>query len=181
MCPWITCVFACRFCHPQLNWQHGPITVPIGSNVAEIGIDDGYVYLGEEGTQRFLEMNQNPVAGIELATIAPVVGEWFLIFEFEDSGYVSDSEKGDLDAAAMLESIQAGNERGNEERRRRGWAEFSVVGWQEEPHYDERTNNLSWAIVGESEGYRNVNAEVTAMSLPVPLLRERSGPGRTPA
>jgi uncharacterized membrane-anchored protein len=89
-----------------------------------------------------------------------VVGEWFLVFEFEDSGYVSDGEKGDLDAAALLESIQTGNKWGNEERRKRGWAEYNVVGWQEEPHYDERTNNLSWAIIGESEGHRTVNRSV---------------------
>ncbi|MCZ6823695.1 MAG: DUF2167 domain-containing protein [Deltaproteobacteria bacterium] len=142
---------------PMLNWQQGPMTAPIGSDLASMNIDENYVYLDAEETKRFLEMNENVVGGIELATIAPVVGEWFVIFEFEDSGYISDSEKGDLDAAAMLESLRAGNEMGNEERRKRGWAEYTIVGWQEEPHYDERTNNLSWAITGESRGYRNVN------------------------
>jgi uncharacterized membrane-anchored protein len=142
---------------PGLNWQQGPMATPIGSNLAEMNIDENYLYLDAAETKRFLELNENPIAGTELATIAPVEGQWFLIFEFEDSGYISDSEKSDLDAAAMLESIQAGNEAGNEERRKRGWAEYTIVGWQEEPHYDERTNNLSWAIVGESEGHENVN------------------------
>jgi uncharacterized membrane-anchored protein len=141
----------------MVNWQQGPMTAPIGSNLAEISIDGSYVYLDEEETKRFMELTENPIEDTELATIAPVVGDWFVIFQFEDSGYVSDSEKGDLDATAMLESLRAGNERGNEERRKRGWAEYTIVGWQEEPHYDERTNNLSWAITGESGGYRNVN------------------------
>ncbi len=142
---------------PTVNWQLGPMTAPIGSSLAEMTIDENFVYLDEAETKRFMELTQNPVDDNELATIAPVVGEWFVIFQFDESGYVSDSEKGDLDAAAILESLRAGNERGNEERRRRGWAEYTIVGWQEEPHYDERTNNLSWAIIGEADGHRNVN------------------------
>jgi uncharacterized membrane-anchored protein len=145
---------------PTVNWQQGPMTAPIGSSLAEMTIDENFVYLDEAETKRFMELTQNPVDDNELATIAPVVGEWFVVFQFDDSGYVSDSEKSDLDAAAILESLRAGNERGNEERRSRGWAEYTIVGWQEEPHYDERTNNLSWAIIGESEGHRNVNRMV---------------------
>ncbi len=133
------------------------MTAPIGSSLAQMTIDGNFVYLDEAETKRFMELTQNPVDDNELATIAPVVGDWFVVFQFDDSGYVSDSEKGDLDAAAILESRRAGNERGNEERRKRGWAEYTIVGWQEEPHYDERTNNLSWAITGESRGDRNVN------------------------
>jgi uncharacterized membrane-anchored protein len=140
-----------------LNWQRGPMTAPIGSNLAEMIIDENFVYLDEEETKRFLVLTENIVGDIEQATIAPVVGDWFVIFEFEETGYVSDSEKGDLDATAMLESLRANNEMGNEERLKRGWAEYTIVGWQEEPHYDERTNNLSWAITGESQGVRNVN------------------------
>lgn len=142
---------------PTVNWQQGPMTAPIGSSLAEMTIDENFVYLDEAETKRFMEMTQNPVEDNELATIAPVFGDWFVIFQFDDSGYVSDSEKGDLDAAAILESLRAGNERGNEERRKRGWVEYTIVGWQEEPHYDERTNNLSWAIIGEAGGNRNVN------------------------
>ncbi len=34
---------------------------------------------------------------------------------------------------------------------------MTIVGWREQPHYDWMTNNLSWAIDGESGGVRNVN------------------------
>jgi uncharacterized membrane-anchored protein len=34
---------------------------------------------------------------------------------------------------------------------------MQIVGWQEQPHYDPRTNNLSWAIIGETEGHRSIN------------------------
>lgn len=142
---------------PSLNWLQGPMDAPVGSSLAQINIDENYMYLDEGETKRFMEMNENPLSNTEKATVAPITGEWFLVFEFEDSGYVSDDQKGDLDAGSLLEAIQAGNEAGNEERRKRGWPEYHVVGWQEEPNYDERTNNLSWTIVGESEGRQNIN------------------------
>lgn len=143
----------------RLNWQRGPMTAPIGDDLAEMGISEDYVYLDSAETQRFLELNQNPLSGGELATIAPISEQkgWFVIFEFDESGYISDEEKDDLDADAILEAVRQGTEVANEARRERGWETMSILGWHEEPHYDERTNNLSWAIIGESGGYRNVN------------------------
>ncbi len=142
-----------------LNWQRGPMTAPIGNDVAEMTIGEDYLFLDAAETQRFLELNQNPVSGEELATIAPISEEkgWFVIFEFSEVGYVSDEEKDDLDPEAILSSIREGTEAANDVRRERGWPTMSILGWHEEPHYDEDTNNLSWAIIGESEGHKNVN------------------------
>jgi uncharacterized membrane-anchored protein len=142
-----------------LPWERGPITAPLGSDLAEIDIDSSYVYLDAGGSQRLMELTENPVSGLEQGTIAPVADEegWFVIFEFEDVGFVDDSEKDELDAAAMLDSIRQGTEAANEERASRGWATMRIIGWHEEPHYDERTNNLSWAVTGETAGSRNVN------------------------
>src|SRR5215470_372149 len=77
-----------------LPWQRGPATAPIG-DLAEIGVDESYVYLDAAGTRRFMELNQNPVSGAELATIAPISDQqnWFLVFEFEPIGYVKDDEQ----------------------------------------------------------------------------------------
>jgi len=142
-----------------LQWALGSGTAPVGSNLAEIDLGQDFVFLEAGETQRFLEMNQNPVSGQELATVAPVSDDeqWFIIFEFDETGYVSDDDKDSLDADAMLESIRQGTEAANEERRKRGWSPLTIVGWQEAPHYEPLTNNLSWAIVGESEGHRTVN------------------------
>jgi len=142
-----------------LPWQQGPMTAAIGSDLAEVSLSDEYIFLDADGTRRLLELTENPVSGSELATVAAVTDDegWFLIFEFDEIGYVPDDEKDDLDAAEILESIRAGTEAANAERRKRGWATMNIVGWHEQPHYDERTNNLSWAIIGESEGHRTVN------------------------
>jgi uncharacterized membrane-anchored protein len=143
----------------QLNWQQGPGTAPIGSDLSEIDLDESYVFLDAAGTRMLMELTENPSTGQEVATIAPVSDQeqWFLVFEYDESGYVADDERDDLDPDAMLESIREGTEASNKERRKRGWDTLSIVGWHEPPHYDLRTNNLSWAIIGESAGHRSMN------------------------
>lgn len=143
----------------RLEWTRGSgAAAPIGT-LAEMDLGEDFVYLDVEGTQQLMELTENPLSGNEQATVAPAAeGEtWFLVFEFDDVGYVSDDEKDSLDADAMLTSIKEGTEAANEERRSRGWSALQIVGWQEPPHYDARTHNLSWAVIAESEGGRSVN------------------------
>lgn len=146
----------------QLPWQRGPMTAPIGEDLAQIDLPEDYVYLDAEGTRQFMELTQNPVSGAELATVMPTDPEqsWFLVFEYEPIGYVPDDEKDSLDAEAMLASIREGTEAANEERRKRGWETMSIVGWHEEPFYDAETNNLTWSIIGEAGGQQNVNRTI---------------------
>jgi uncharacterized membrane-anchored protein len=143
----------------QLDWARGPATAPIGE-FAQMKLGDDYIYLDADGTRKLMELTQNPVSGLEQATVAPASDQtsWFLVFEFDKIGYVPDDEKDSLDADAMLTSIREGTEAANKERRERGWTTMQIVGWEEKPHYDPRTNNLSWAIRGQSEdGAQNIN------------------------
>jgi len=151
---------------PSLAWMQGPATAPIGSDLAEIALGESYVFLDQENTKLLMELTQNPLTGTEVATVAPVADDegWFLIFEWEEVGYVPDDEKDDLDTDAMLESIVEGSEHANKERAERGWGTFTITGWHEAPHYDERTQNLSWAIVGESgNGTQTINRMVKVL------------------
>jgi uncharacterized membrane-anchored protein len=147
---------------PKLAWQSGPLTAPIGASLAEIVLPEGFVFLAADDTRKLLELMQNPTSGEELATVAPASDDqsWLLFFEWEDSGWVDDSEKDDLDADALLESFQEGTAKANEERKRRGWATIENLRWSEKPHYDERTHNLTWAIEGTSEGHQVLNRMV---------------------
>ncbi len=147
---------------PQLGWERGPATASIGDDLAELELSEDYVFLGAEDTQRMLELNQNPVSGTELAIVSPASDEegWFVVFEFDEIGYVKDDEKDELDADALLASVREGTEAANAERERRGWPQMTIVGWHEKPHYDEETNHLTWSIIGESQGQRSVNRAV---------------------
>ncbi|MDJ0787964.1 MAG: DUF2167 domain-containing protein [Myxococcota bacterium] len=142
-----------------LDWQIGPTTGSMGGGLAEIQVPEGFMFLGKAETQRLLELMQNPVSGTELATVSSVDEEssWFLFFEWDAIGYVDDSERDELDADALLQSLVEGTEAGNVERRKRGWPELHVEGWTEAPHYDVATQNLTWAVKANSEGVPIIN------------------------
>ena len=141
-------------------YQEGPLTAAIG-DIAEIELGGAYLFFDAPNTAKLMELMENPAGGNELAVVMPKDnGGWFIVFQFDEIGYVPDDEKDELDADAMLESMIAGAEASNEQRRARGWSEYNLIGWTEKPHYDERTNNLSWTLEGESEGHRNLNRMV---------------------
>lgn len=148
---------------PDINWQGGPSVGQLG-DIARIKIPEGYRFAGRDGVRTFMELTQNPVSGRELGVLVspggPDTEPWFVIFEFNAIGYVKDDEKGELDANAILASLKKGNERGNEERRERGWATLDLVGWSTPPRYDPVTNNLTWAIRASSEGTEVINHSV---------------------
>jgi uncharacterized membrane-anchored protein len=104
-----------------------------------------------------MEAYQNPTNGRELGFIAPASEEWFAVFEFDDVGYIRDDEKSSLDADALLASIKTGNDTGNKERQKRGWSTMTIMGWEQQPRYDESTHNLEWAVRAESEGEPIIN------------------------
>jgi uncharacterized membrane-anchored protein len=141
---------------PKIDWKIGPAKGALGS-MAEIAIPAGFRFTGAEDTRRIMEVMQNPVSGKELGFLAPDEGKWFLVFEFDDIGYVKDDEKDKLDAEAILKSIKEGNEHGNEERKERGWATLQIVGWEQPPAYDPETHNLEWAVRASSEGKPVIN------------------------
>ena len=147
----------------DIAWQEGPAMGKLG-DIAQIRIPEGYRFAGRDGVRRFMELTQNPVSGEELGVLVSAAGpaeqSWFVIFEFNPIGYVKDDEKGQLDADAILKSLRAGNERGNEERRKRGWSTLDLEGWSTPPRYDTVTNNLTWAIRASSEGSEVINHSV---------------------
>lgn len=141
---------------PSVQWQAGPTTADLG-RIAEIEVPKGYLFADAEDTRTLMEAMQNPTSGKELGFLAPSSLKWFIVFEFSDIGYVLDDEKDDLDAEAILKSIQAGTERANELRRQKGWATIQVLDWEQPPHYDPDTQNLAWAARAESEGNPIIN------------------------
>jgi uncharacterized membrane-anchored protein len=140
----------------SLQWTVGPDTATIG-DLAELKLPEGTRFTGGEGTRKLLELMHNPTDGSELGLLTNDSLDWFIIFEFEDIGYVKDADKEKLDADDMLASLRKGNEIGNEERKKRGWAPITIVGWHTAPFYNKETNNLEWCIKGSSQGHDIVN------------------------
>lgn len=140
----------------NIKWQRGPSVGDLGK-IAGIKVPEGYVFADGDDTRILLEAMHNPPSGAELGFIARRGSDWFVVFEFDETGYIKDDEKDSLDADAMLKAIKKGTETANKERTRRGWAPLNVVGWQKAPSYNATTNNLEWAVKSESEGRQVLN------------------------
>jgi uncharacterized membrane-anchored protein len=140
----------------QFNWLKGPGTAKM-TPVAQIKVPNGFQFTDGEQTRALLKAMGNLTSGTELGFLAPTSLTWFVVFRFSEEGYVKDDEKDKLDATTMLKTIQRGTEYGNRERRRRGYPEMRIVGWEQQPNYNSQTHNLEWAIRGESEGEQVVN------------------------
>jgi uncharacterized membrane-anchored protein len=137
-------------------WQRGPGVGNLNSH-AEVRIPEGFVFAAAADTQKLLQMFGNPTSGDEVGLIGPESLDWFIVYEYDDCGYVKDDERDQLDADAMLNSIREGNEAGNQERKRLGFPAMRIVGWEQPPRYDAATQNLVWAIRVESENRQIVN------------------------
>jgi uncharacterized membrane-anchored protein len=126
----------------KLAWQKGPTSGQIGAK-ATIKVPEGYVFLDEKNTSRFLELAGNPPRGGHYL-FAPQSLDWFAVFSFESTGYVKDDEK--IDPQALLKSLKESDAPSNEERKRLGMSPLYTVGWEVPPHYDTDTKRLEWGL-----------------------------------
>jgi uncharacterized membrane-anchored protein len=133
----------------MIDWQNGPSTGMLGL-IADIGVPSYCKLADGKGTRTFLEATGNVPSGSEVGLLlcdpAGDSSYWFVVFDFQESGYVKDDEKATLDAAKILKTLQDGQEAGNEVRRSRGLDELLVTGWERPPYYDPVTNNLTWSV-----------------------------------
>jgi uncharacterized membrane-anchored protein len=140
----------------------GPAKVSVGT-IAELQLPESAVFFDKDDTRKLLERMGNITDGTELGLIWPKAeGEdWFIVFEYDDTGYIKDAAKEKIDADDLLKSIQEGTEQANEERKKRGMHALHVTGWAEPPHYDPKTQNLTWATLNETdEGHKGMNYNV---------------------
>jgi uncharacterized membrane-anchored protein len=139
----------------SIDWTRGPTVGELGP-VGQISVPKGYSFAGKDGAQKVLQSAQNPVTGDELGVLVPNKPDnkefFYVIFSFHDIGYVRDDDGNQIDADTILKTIREGTEAQNEKRKDKGWAPIHVVGWYQKPYYNNHTNNLTWSILGETEG-----------------------------
>lgn len=138
----------------KLGWQRGPGEGAIGTR-AKIQVPQGYAFLDDKNTRRFLELMGNPPRDNHYM-ISPANLDWFAVFSFDPVGYVKDDEK--IDADALLESLKQGDAPSNEERKRLGMSPIFTDGWHVPPHYDAGTKRLEWGMrLRDEKGGLHVN------------------------
>lgn len=127
-------------------------------SMAQVDIPQGWRFTGPQGTRDVLKLFDNVPGSSELGMLTTEgLGPW-VIFEFEESGYIKDDEKDKLDADALLKNFQEGQEAANEERRKMGIGTLTVAGWALPPRFNDQTKNLEWALRVVSEtGNESIN------------------------
>jgi uncharacterized membrane-anchored protein len=125
----------------EIQWQSGPSTANL-EDIAEINLIKGYLATNSEGTRLAMEECQNPITGQEVGMVITENESWFVV---------------SLDADALLKSIRAGNDAGNEERKKRGWSTMTILGWEQKPKYNSTTHNLEWAIKVQDDKSKTVS------------------------
>lgn len=139
-----------------LPWVSGPEKGQIGDQ-ATINLADKYLFLGAQGTSRFLELAGNPPRPNHyLIYPRDKAADWWAVFHFSPEGYIKDNEK--LDADALLKSLKESDGPSNEERKRLGMPPLYTDGWEQPPHYDPVTRRLEWAVrLRDEKGQTTVN------------------------
>ncbi len=129
----------------------------IGS-MAQVSIPQGWRFTPGSGAREMLKLSGNLTSDRELGllTTEGADGPW-VIFEFDESGYVKDDEKNDLKADEALKSYQDGQEASNERRKEMGLRPLHVLGWALPPRFNDKTKNLEWALRIGSEGGESIN------------------------
>lgn len=138
----------------QLKWVKGPGSAELGK-WAGLEIPDGFIFLAGDDTRLLMSAMGNFCNGNEVGFLTTKAyfdtndttsAKWFVVFEFDECGYVKDDEKKDLQADAILQSFKDGTERSNVERRKRGDPGLTIIGWDIAPRYNEASHNLEWCI-----------------------------------
>lgn len=134
---------------PELTYQTGAITLP--NKMATLNLSDNYRYLDPVETEKLLVAWGNPPGAETLGAVVPAslspfddMG-WAVIVTYIDDGHVDDKDAQEIDYAEMLEDMQEGTREGSEERVKAGYGAVELVGWAQEPRYDQATRKLYWA------------------------------------
>ncbi|WP_300438247.1 DUF2167 domain-containing protein [Zoogloea sp.] len=125
--------------------QQGPRDIALGDQ-GVLRLPDGFGFIPKAEAEAMMAAQGNHAGPGFMGLVVGPDLQGFLAVEFSAAGYVKDEDAREWDAADMLDKLKEGTEAANEERRRRGLSEFSVVGWVEVPSYDPATHRLVWSV-----------------------------------
>ena len=124
----------------------GPAEVKL-LDQATLRLPPGYGFIPSEQAANLLRSMGNVIGSAPLGMVVSTDGGsgWFVVAQFEKSGYIKDDDAKDWDAGKLLQNLKDGTEQANAERTSRGIPEMEVLGWVEAPHYDVSAHQLVWS------------------------------------
>ncbi|HEY8023661.1 MAG TPA: DUF2167 domain-containing protein [Burkholderiaceae bacterium] len=134
----------------SLHFQTGKITLPGG--VATLDMPPSFRYLPPaDATHLLVDGWGNPTASKTLGMIVPADvsplsrNGWAVDISFDKDGHVKDDDANSIKYDELLKTMQDSTKEANEERKKSGFTEVSLIGWAEQPTYDGQTHKLYWA------------------------------------
>lgn len=137
----------------------GPATIALGSNLATLKLPEGFAYLDGPTTKKLLEDGGSHTEAQVLGAVMMGDEGGTIVMEYDPQGYVKDDDAGDIDADEILQGYKDGTEAQNKERKEKGIAPLTILGWGEEPHYDAKSHHLIWGLSAQSDGEPLTNYE----------------------
>lgn len=136
----------------QLVARNGPDVIALRDQ-ARLTLPSGHVFIPAAEASGLLRAMGNRPGDDILGMVVPAgEEEWFVVLSYEASGYIKDDDAKEWNADELLESLRAGTEETNKERKRRGIPEIEIVGWSQPPAYDAQTHRLRWSTAARDKG-----------------------------
>jgi len=87
---------------------------------------------------------------------------WAITYSFEEDGYVKDDDAKDINYTELLDQMKTDTKEANEKRVKDGYEKIQLVGWAQEPFYDNATHKLHWAkeIKFETDSINTLNYNI---------------------
>lgn len=135
----------------------GPQLVDLGHNT-EIDLPAGAILFEHDVAKQIVEKDGGDGEAVA-AIILPAdeTQTWFVKIDYDDVGYVKDSDANELDPNDLFNQYKQGTEEQNTRRRTLGVPELFLDGWSEMPKYDKPTHKLAWGFKAHSTDGPNVN------------------------
>jgi uncharacterized membrane-anchored protein len=127
-------------------------TVELGDGEATITIPEGYRLLGPKDAKFVMEEQWNNPPNASLGLLIPPGQSPFspmmtyaIDITYEEEGYVDDEDAAEIDYDELMEELKEEAIEAAPELRRQGYNGYEIIGWAQEPYYDNVNKKLHWA------------------------------------
>ncbi|HEV8122959.1 MAG TPA: DUF2167 domain-containing protein [Gemmatimonadales bacterium] len=134
----------------MMHYQQGPVVLKDG--LATLNVPEGFRYLDPDQSEFIIvKAWGNPPRDKTLgmlfpSDVSPFTREgWGVVITFDEDGYVKDDDAEKIDYAKLLKDMQEGTAEESQKRVKDGYDAIRLVGWGEQPHYDQASHKLYWA------------------------------------
>lgn len=141
----------------QLPWRGG--VHHLATSNSTVTLPSGMIMVEGADAQKASQLinGTRDDTGLEGVAVVKSSGDT-VYFHYDDSGYVASDDWKNVDAAQLLDNIKKNTDDSNADRKKAGIAPLEVVGWAQQPTWDQKTSTVRWAIRGRDSSGELINA-----------------------